>query len=290
MAGSRRDGGKPVAWLGAVAIVITVVPVAITAWPMRGPILTNIGDDAPAGATDAFKLAFNIQVAGVLLMFLLGIASAASVIIRFRRATGDEREQLKWFAYAGCVPRGGHHREQPAVQPVRRERPPEYRAVDGPRRGRHRDVQVPPLRHRRRDQQDRRRRRARGVRDRRVPRDRGRHRHGDRHERGAEPRAVHRGDGGRRTRVPASARAREAACRPRRLREARDAVRGAFRLLGAGGRRLLHRRRPAAHGSGARRGDGSDADRGVAAGRGPAAARRLVARGDGGPRRDARAP
>ena len=97
---SRR--WKPVAWLGVVAIVITVVPVAITAWPIRGPILLDIGDDAPAGATDAFTLAFNIQVAGVLLMFVLGIASAASVIIRFRRATGDEREQLKWFAFAGA--------------------------------------------------------------------------------------------------------------------------------------------------------------------------------------------
>jgi signal transduction histidine kinase len=96
---SRR--WRPVAWLGAVAIVMTVIPVAITAWPMRGPILTNIGDDAPAGATDAFTLAFNIQVAGVLLMFLLGIASAGSLVIRFRRATGDERAQLKWFAYAG---------------------------------------------------------------------------------------------------------------------------------------------------------------------------------------------
>ena len=97
---SRR--WKPVAWLGVVALVITVVPVAITAWPMRGPILLEIGDDAPAGATDVFTLAFNIQVAGVLLMFVLGIASAASVIIRFRGATGDEREQLKWFAFAGA--------------------------------------------------------------------------------------------------------------------------------------------------------------------------------------------
>ena len=97
---SRR--WKPVAWLGVVAIVITVVPVAVTAWPMRGRSLTNIGDDAPPGATEAFTLAFNIQVAGVLLMFVLGIASAASLIIRFRRATGDEREQLKWFAFAGA--------------------------------------------------------------------------------------------------------------------------------------------------------------------------------------------
>ena len=91
---------RPVAWLGAVAAAMTVVPVALAAWPIRGPILTSITDVAPAGATDAFKLAYDIQVAGVLLMFVLGIVSAVSLVIRFRRASGDEREQLKWFAYA----------------------------------------------------------------------------------------------------------------------------------------------------------------------------------------------
>ena len=97
---SRR--WKPVAWLAAVALVITVIPVAVTAWPIRGPILANIGEDAPAGSSAAFKVAYNTQVAGILLMFVLGIASATSLVIRLRRATGDERAQLKWFAYAGA--------------------------------------------------------------------------------------------------------------------------------------------------------------------------------------------
>lgn len=97
---SRR--WRPVAWLAAVALVLTVIPVALAAWPIRGPILTNIGESAPAGASDAFKVAYDIQVAGILLMFILGIASAASLVIRFRRSTGEERAQLKWFAYAGA--------------------------------------------------------------------------------------------------------------------------------------------------------------------------------------------
>jgi signal transduction histidine kinase len=97
---SRR--WKPVAWLAAVAVVITVIPVAVTAWPMPGRMLASIGDDAPAGASDAFKVAYNIQVAGILLLFVLGIASAASVVFRLRRSTGEERAQLKWFAYAGA--------------------------------------------------------------------------------------------------------------------------------------------------------------------------------------------
>ena len=97
---SRR--WKPVAWLAAVALLITVIPVAITAWPIRGPILANIGEDAPAGSSAAFKVAYNLQVSGILLLFVLGIASAVSLVIRLRRATGDERAQLKWFAYAGA--------------------------------------------------------------------------------------------------------------------------------------------------------------------------------------------
>jgi signal transduction histidine kinase len=97
---SRR--WKPVAWLAAVALLITVIPVAVTAWPIRGPILANIGEDAPAGSSDAFKVAYNIQVSGILLLFVLGIASATSLVIRLRRATGDERAQLKWFVYAGA--------------------------------------------------------------------------------------------------------------------------------------------------------------------------------------------
>jgi signal transduction histidine kinase len=97
---SRR--WKPVAWLAAVALVMTVIPIAVTGWSIRGPMLANIGEVAPAGAPDAFELAYNIQVGGILLLFLLGIASSVSLVIRLRRATGDERAQLKWFAFAGA--------------------------------------------------------------------------------------------------------------------------------------------------------------------------------------------
>jgi signal transduction histidine kinase len=97
---SRR--WKPVAWLAAVALAIEVIPVAVTAWPIRGPILANIGEEAPAGASAAFKAAYDIQVLGIILTFVLGIASAASLVIRLRRASGDERAQLKWFAYASA--------------------------------------------------------------------------------------------------------------------------------------------------------------------------------------------
>ena len=98
---SRR--WRPIAWLAGLALIVMVVPIAVTAWPIRGVLLTNIGDNAPAAAPDSFKLAFNIQVAGVLMMFVLGIISAVSLLLRWRRSTGDERQQIKWFAFAAAI-------------------------------------------------------------------------------------------------------------------------------------------------------------------------------------------
>jgi hypothetical protein len=92
---------RPVAWLSGFAVALTVIPVGVAAWPIQGPILTNIGEDAPAQASAAFKVAYNVQVLGVLLTFVLGLACAISLVLRMRRASGDERAQLRWFAFAG---------------------------------------------------------------------------------------------------------------------------------------------------------------------------------------------
>jgi signal transduction histidine kinase len=98
---SRR--WRVVARLALADLALLVVPIAITAWPIRGPVLVNIGESAPATASDAFKLAYNLQIAGILVMFVLGLFSAASLIVRMRRSTGDEREQIKWFAFAASI-------------------------------------------------------------------------------------------------------------------------------------------------------------------------------------------
>ncbi|MEX0834102.1 MAG: histidine kinase [Actinomycetota bacterium] len=95
---SRR--WRPAAWLAALLLVVEVVPVAVTGWPLRGPILNEIGDEAPVRASDAFKFAFNLQVAAIILMFVLGLACAASLVLRYRRADAEERAQLKWITLA----------------------------------------------------------------------------------------------------------------------------------------------------------------------------------------------
>jgi signal transduction histidine kinase len=97
---SRR--WRPIAWLAALALLLAVVPMAVTALSVPGSMLIEITDDAPAAAPTAFKVAYNLQIAASLLTFVLGIVSAASLIVRFRRAKGDERAQLKWFALGGA--------------------------------------------------------------------------------------------------------------------------------------------------------------------------------------------
>jgi signal transduction histidine kinase len=98
---SRR--WRPVAWLAGLAIVGGTLPYAITAWPLPDRVLENLGDNAPAAAPTSFKIAYNVQVAGILIGFLLGLAAASSLILRIRRSTGDQREQLKWFSFAAAI-------------------------------------------------------------------------------------------------------------------------------------------------------------------------------------------
>jgi signal transduction histidine kinase len=92
---------RAVAWLSGLAMLLGTIPVALTAWPIQGLILVNIEDEAPAAAPLAFKVAYNLQILGILMLFVLGLACAVSVVLRMRRASGDERAQVRWFALAG---------------------------------------------------------------------------------------------------------------------------------------------------------------------------------------------
>jgi signal transduction histidine kinase len=92
---------RPVAWVGGavVAFSVLVVPFAPdldSELPVRNPVEVS----AIQSVAEAMWI-----VVWPLLVALI-VASAASLIVRFRRASGEEREQIKWFAFGASVMAG----------------------------------------------------------------------------------------------------------------------------------------------------------------------------------------
>jgi hypothetical protein len=88
---------RPVAWLGGLSIGLAVVSSAILLWPERGPALVT-GDESPSHVLDVVLL-----FAAVPMMLVAGLGAVISLFVRFRRARGDERQQIKWFVSAAAL-------------------------------------------------------------------------------------------------------------------------------------------------------------------------------------------
>ncbi len=91
---------RPVVWFTAALLAVGMVVMALTPGPVteEAPSITNpVGVES---AADALGWGPN-----VVMPFLLAVmvASVISVILRFRRAQGEERQQIKWFAYAAAL-------------------------------------------------------------------------------------------------------------------------------------------------------------------------------------------
>jgi hypothetical protein len=85
---------RPVAW--ALGLVLGLYLIARLFTP--GPVGSELPDN-PLGIESAEGLLQLTQtVAGVAVPFLV-LAVLASVVLRFRRSRGDERQQLKWFTF-----------------------------------------------------------------------------------------------------------------------------------------------------------------------------------------------
>jgi ABC-type uncharacterized transport system permease subunit len=94
---SRR--WRPVALLGGLSIVLIWVPISILIWPERGTALLRGGETGDEGPGWLVALA----EAGFPLMLLAGLAAVISLFVRFHRAQGSERQQIKWFASAAAL-------------------------------------------------------------------------------------------------------------------------------------------------------------------------------------------
>jgi hypothetical protein len=91
---SRR--WRPVAWAGAVILVVPTTILAVGFWPLRGPQLIAQEGSPPPVVGAMFWTAFQ----GAL---LLGAISIVALVLRFRRAGAVQRQQIKWFAYGAAL-------------------------------------------------------------------------------------------------------------------------------------------------------------------------------------------
>ena len=91
---------RPVGWLAALAMGLLIVGYAFAPGQLEDyPRVDNpIGIDGPAG--DALEV---FQGIGFPLFALAAIGSMASLVFRFRRSHGVERQQLKWMAAAAAL-------------------------------------------------------------------------------------------------------------------------------------------------------------------------------------------
>ena len=93
---SRR--WRPLAWLSGVAIVLVSAGSALSPGPMDGlPWIRN-----PFGLEEHPWVA-DATLSLTLLLPQCILASAVSLVLRFLRSEGEEREQIKWLAFAASI-------------------------------------------------------------------------------------------------------------------------------------------------------------------------------------------
>jgi hypothetical protein len=93
---SRR--WRPLAWLSGVVMVLASLGITFAPGPLEG----HPGVRNPLG----LEVAPWVATAGIVILLLLPLcmlASALSLVLRYRQSRGQEREQIKWIAFAASV-------------------------------------------------------------------------------------------------------------------------------------------------------------------------------------------
>jgi hypothetical protein len=93
---SRR--WRPLAWFVVADTAIMALSAAVLLWSFQG--LQLLGD---LESKTLSPVAEQIIVIGFPLLLVMLLPATASMVLRFHRARGDERQQLKWVAYGAGV-------------------------------------------------------------------------------------------------------------------------------------------------------------------------------------------
>jgi signal transduction histidine kinase len=100
---SRR--WRPVLWLTIAAPVVTIVAFALTPGRMTGGMaeLETVDVTNPFGVGSAGSLINLLTQIGGWATFASGVGACAAIVVRYRRADGEVRQQVRWLAFIGVA-------------------------------------------------------------------------------------------------------------------------------------------------------------------------------------------
>jgi signal transduction histidine kinase len=93
---SRRWRG--VVWADVIGLTLTAVFLALAVWEVPSLLI-----DANAPLTQRADIMWRIARLGLIVVAASTIGAATSLLVRWRRAEGDSRQQLKWLAAGAAV-------------------------------------------------------------------------------------------------------------------------------------------------------------------------------------------
>jgi MFS family permease len=94
---------RPVAWLAGAATAAFTVLAAVRTELSLGTVPAQVVANPIGVAGVENPEESTVGVALVILMIILMLVTFGSLVIRFRRSRGEERQQLKWFTYAASL-------------------------------------------------------------------------------------------------------------------------------------------------------------------------------------------
>ena len=100
---SRR--WRPVLWVSIGAPIVTLIAFALTPGPMTGAFadLTGVTVMNPLGIDALEGPLQTITLIGGFATFLMVFPACAAIVVRYRGATGEVRQQIRWLAFVGVV-------------------------------------------------------------------------------------------------------------------------------------------------------------------------------------------